>query len=72
MIANAIERVLTAHSLTVCIHGNDTNNTNDTMLDVNDLLVPNGNATCGEVKVDIAITLAFMSGLIMVSWAVTD
>ena len=25
------------------------------------------NTTCGEIKVDIAITLAFMSGIIMVS-----
>ena len=66
MIANAIERVLTAHSLDVCFTGEF----NGTMLDgdqINELLVPNGTATCGELKVDIAVTLAFTSGAIMVS-----
>ena len=67
MIANAIERVLSTGSLSICLTGeyNATVTLDEEHTD--SLLVPNGSATCGEVKVDIAVTLAFTSGAIMVS-----
>ena len=67
MIANAIERVLNGDSdLQVCIDGPEGPNATDPEM-INELVVEGKNMTCGDVKVEIAISIAFVSGFIMVS-----
>ena len=63
MIGNAIQRTLDSLGYSQCTGGSG--NLTDTQ--VLDIVVDNvTNATCGSIKIDIALTLALMTGLIMV------
>ncbi|XP_064398686.1 sulfate transporter-like isoform X3 [Halichondria panicea] len=62
MIGNAIQRTLNSLGYSQCTGGSG--NLTDTQ--VLDMVVDNvTNATCGSIKIDIALTLALMTGLIM-------
>ncbi len=63
MIGNAIQRTLDSIGLSQCVGGT----TNLTETQVSMFVVDNvTNMTCSDVKVDIALSLALMTGLIMV------
>ena len=66
MIGNSIERILNSNNLMECVDGRG-NITDEESIDNFTVEYGGRNTTCGEIKVDIAITLAFMSGVIMVS-----
>jgi len=65
MIGNSIERILNSNNLMECVDGRG-NITDEESIDNFTVEYGGRNTTCGEIKVDIAITLAFMSGVIMV------
>ena len=69
MIGNAVQRTLTTFEYTHCL---SSENYTDAQLEDIPLFMGNGTAdlTCGLVKRDIAITLALMTGLIMVGYGV--
>ena len=69
MIGNAIDRVINNNSTMVCIDGT-VNITDEESIDAINVTFRGQNTTCGELKVDIAIAIACMSGIIMVSGSV--
>ncbi len=63
MIGNAIQRTLDSLGLPQCVGGSE--NLTDTQ--VLNIVVNNvTNATCGSIKIDIALSLTLMTGLLMV------
>ncbi len=64
MIGNAIQRTLDSSGMSQC---NGVPNLTDTqVLDMVVVLDDTTNGTCGSVKIDIALSLALMTGIIMV------